>query len=357
MPHRLDMEPAVHVHLCPSSFLGTFWCRIERSGVRPFMPRQQNQRGSRLMDRVRHQAERRALEQANRVPWKRLAAAVDEYTEWQVFSLWLRAVVEVSMSVPAMALREIESRAPQLLGRGRSDVEAAVTNGSGAGATIWQNVNQWAEANVFITATKEGWLEAVRYFSSMSLRSMKAWSLWEQIDQQWRVATPTQFPTYAQWQCEVEAVARLSNPDGPAQHLLDSVRGLPEVEWSRLLSRFSDLIAFSLWMELVLDLEGPNSELVSKELAKKYRGFYLAGPIGSKEAVRSLNDWAIEKVLSIANREHLLTALSFHVRHQPAYCAIRNYALHCHDRWPDECSDDPPPFAEWREAADAYFEP
>ena len=100
---------------------------------------------------------------------------------------------------------------------------------------------------------------------------------------------------YAQWQCEVAAVTRLSNPDGAAQHLLDSVRGLPEAEWSRLLSGFSDLIAFSLWMELVLDLEGSNSELASKELTTRYGGFNLAASaIGSKEAVRSLNNWAIE---------------------------------------------------------------
>ncbi len=120
---------------------------------------------------------------------------------------------------------------------------------------------------------------------------------------------------------------------------------------------FSDLIAFSLWMELVLDMEGPTSGFVSKELAMRYGGFSLAGSaIGSKEAVRSLNVWAIEHVLGIANRDHLLAALSFHVRHHPAYYAIRSYALHCHDVWPDECFDHPPSFVEWREAADAYFE-
>jgi hypothetical protein len=120
--------------------------------------------------------------------------------------------------------------------------------------------------------------------------------------------------------------------------------------------RILGLDAFSLWMELVLDLEGPNSELASRELARSYSGFNYPGPeIGPKEAVRSLNDWAIEHALGIAKREHLLAALSFHVRHDPAYCAIRSYALHCHDVWPDRCSDHPPTFAEWREAADEYF--
>jgi hypothetical protein len=339
-----------------ASYLSAFWCRIERFGF-PLMPSQQNQRGGKLKDRVRHQAECRALEEANRVPWKRLAAAVDEYTEWQVFLLWIRAVVEPAKSVPAMVVQEMESRAPQLLGRIRADVEAAVTNGSGAGTRIWQDVSQWAEVNVFITVKREGWLDAVRYFSAISLRSMKAWTHWEQTDVQWRVSPPKQFPTYAQWQREVAGVTRLSNPDGPAQHLLDSVRGVPEAEWSRLLSGFSDLIAFSLWMELVLDMEGPTSQLACKELAKRYGGFSLPGSaIGSKEAVRSLNDWVIEHALGIASREHMLAALSFHVSRHPAYYALRSYALRCHDVWPDEYADHPPSFAEWREAANAYFE-
>ena len=357
MPHGDCTERAPqHLAVDPVELFGRGLVQNRTVRCSTDMPRQQNQRGN-LMDRVRRQTQRRALEQANRVTWKRLASAAAEYTEWQVFSLWLGAVVEAAKCVPAMVVKEVESRAPQLIGRIRSDVEAAVTNGSGAGTSIWQDVSQWAEVHVFATVKREGWLDAVRYFSSMSLRSMQAWSLWEQTDEQWRVAAPKQFPTFAQWQREVAAVIRLSNPDAMAQHLLDSVRALPEGEWSRLLSGFSDLIAFCLWMELVLDMEGPTSWSVSQELAMRYSGFILAGSaIGTKEAVRSLNDWAIEHALGIADREHLLTALSFHIRHQPAYHAMRNYALHCHDVWPDECSNHPPSFAEWRDAADAYFE-
>ena len=355
MPHHRDTDRGVVVD--PAELFECVLVQNRTVRVRPFMLRQQNQRDGKLRDRVHRQTERHALAQAKRVPWKRMAAAADEYTEWQVFSLWLRAVVEAAQSIPAIVVQEMESRAPQLLGRLRSDIEAAVTNGSGAGARIWQEVSQWTEVNVFTTAKREAWLDAVRYFSSMSLRAMKAWSLWEQTDEQWRIATPTQFPTYAQWQCEVAAVTRLSNPDGPAQHLLDSIRGVPEPEWTRLLTGFSDLVAFSLWMELVLDMEPPDSGLVSKELAKKYSGFMLAGsPVGSKETVRSFNDWAIKHALGIASQDHRLAALSFHVSHHPAYYALRSYALHCHAVWPDECSDHPPSFVEWREAADAYFE-
>lgn len=321
------------------------------------MPMQRNQRGGSLIDRVRQQTERRALEQAKRVPWKRLAEAADEYTDWQVFTLWLRAVVDAAGSIPAMVAQEMESRTPRLLERIRPDVEAAVKNGDGPGARIWQDVSRWAEMNVLIGAKRAGWLDAVRYYSSMSLRFMKAWSHWENIDRRWRAAPPQHFPDYVQWQCEVAAVVRLSNPDSIAQQVLDSVRGVSEAEWSRLLYGFSDLMAFSLWMELVLDVEGPTSGVVSKELAARYGGFSLApGTVGSKEAVCSLSEWVIQHTFAIAGRRPMLAALSFHVNHHPAYHAMRSFALYCHDTWPVEYPDHRPSFEEWREAADAYFE-
>ena len=73
------------------------------------MPMKRNQRGGNLIDRVRQQTERRALEQGKLVPWKRLAEAADEYTDWQVFALWSRAVVEAARSIPAMVELEMDS--------------------------------------------------------------------------------------------------------------------------------------------------------------------------------------------------------------------------------------------------------
>ena len=296
------------------------------------------------------------MEQAKRVSWKRLAEAAAEYTDWQVFTLWVRALVEAARTIPATVEQELDSRTPRLLGRVRLGVEAAVKNGDAAGARIWQDVSRWVEINIFIGAKRTGWLDAVRYYSSMSLRSMKAWSHWEDIDRQWRAATPKQFPTYAQWQCDVAAVARLSNPVSPAQEVLDAVRGVSDAEWNNLRHSFSDLITFSLWMELVLDIEGPTSALVSRELDDRYGGFRLSRAIGSKTAVRALNEWVFDHELATADQKEILAALSFHVTHHPAYPAMRTYALRCHDAWPVERPDHLPCFEDWRHAADEYFE-
>jgi hypothetical protein len=320
------------------------------------MPKQRNRRGGELVDRVREQTERRALKQASLVPWKRLAEASEEYTDWQVFTLWLRAVVESAGSIPPIVEEELDSRMPGLLGRVRRGVEAAVKNGDSAGARIWQDVSRRVEIDRFVGAKRAGWLDAVRYYSSMSLRSMKAWSHWENSDKQWRAEPPKYFPNYARWQSEVADVAKLSNPNSTAQQVLDAVRGISDAEWSKLLNDFSDLITFALWMELVLDIEGPTSALVSKELANRYSGFSLSRTLNSKAVVRALSDWALEHALAIADQKHMLAALSFHVSHHPAYRAMRSYALHCHEVWPSECPDHLPSFEEWRQVADEHFE-
>ena len=110
-------------------------------------------------------------------------------------------------------------------------------------------------------------------------------------------------------------------------------------------------------MELVLDIEGTNSGLVSKELAERYCGFGLSPDTkGPQEVVRALNDWVLMHALALAGQTQMLAASSFHVSHSPRYPAIRTYASRCHDVWSDEDPNYLPSFEEWREAADAYFE-
>ena len=177
-------------------------------------------------------------------------------------------------------------------------------------------------------------------------------------DEQWRVATPKQFPTYAQWQCEVAAVTRLSNPDDTAQHLLDSIRGVSEAEWTRLLSGFSDLMAFSLWMELVLDIEGPTSGLASKELAREVRWLQSRGRgnriQGSCSRHSTIGRSSMHSVLPARNS--LLAALSFHVSHHPRILRNSELCVALSRCLAGRMPDHPPSFEEWREAADAYFE-
>ncbi len=316
----------------------------------------QSQRDDGLVARVRRQTERRALIQARRVPWKTLAATVEDYTDWEVFTLWLRAVVAASRRLPAGFVREMDSRGHLFIEHRLPGLEKDLRAAADPGTEIWQAVSSWAEMNVFLVPRRAGWLDAVRYFSSSSIRSMVGWSHWETMDQQWRAVAPQEFPTFAQWQCEVAGLTTLHRSNRLAQQVLETVRRLPQPQWTRYLIEFFDLIAFLVWMELVLDVERSASGLVARELAQRYRGFELATSCGPKQAVRTLYRWDTEHRLADSNRRELLAALGFHLKYHPAYAAMRSYAQHCHDQWTNGRSHDLPSFDEWRVAADEYFE-
>jgi hypothetical protein len=301
-------------------------------------------------DSVQEQSRDRALEQARRVPWPRLVNAVDQYNDWQVFGLWLRAVVDAAGSIPTLVARELETRIPGFLPPLRQDSPAPLQDKPGH--HLWNLVDSWVNTNVLLEANVGGWLDAVHYFASMSLAYMKAWAHWEQVDAEWRRDPPAEWPTYPQWQEEVAAVSCLPNPAGAPQQVLDAVRRVPAAEWQRMRSAFFELIAFSLWMELILDLEGPGSKLVADELAKRYRGFgFTSLDLPSSEAVRELNSWAVDHAIG-AKDEKVLAALSWHVQHNPGYYALRNYAVHCHDTWPYDYPSRLPSFEDWRQVTE-----
>lgn len=308
-----------------------------------------------IRDRVAKEAEQLALAQAERVPWKLLLEAAENYTEWQVFSLWLRAVVDAAQALPAMVIQEMDSRAPGFLDRLQPTLDAEFKSGARGGTRIWQDVSLWAEGTVFIEAKRGGWLDALRYFSSMTLRSMKAWSHWEVEDRRWRRTKPEDLPGLEHWQEQVDAVRRLSNPDGLAQQVLESIRRVPEPEWSRLCRCYSHLMAFCLWLELVLDVEGPTSNIASTELDHRYNEFIVPIQADAKAIIRALHKWVVAHALNADRDAGITAALSFHARHHPEYAAMLRYARHCHGLLRDHRYA-VPPFDEWRGAADVFVE-
>jgi hypothetical protein len=308
------------------------------------------QRGS-PADRVRRRVELRALDEALKVPWKILANAANEYTQWQVFALWLRAVLDVCEALSAEVALEIEKRSPFLV----SQIESELGNaGRSVGAHVWECVTQWAEANVFAEPTREGWMNAVRYFSSKSLLSIKAWSYWEEVHRQWRIAIPRPLPNYDRWTSSVSSVTQLSNPENEAQRILDSVRRIPEASWQQQFDTFLELTTLCLWIEILLGAERTGAELVAQELKRRYPRFDSSGIRDSKTTISAFTDWVLGQEPPFVGEDPPLLALGYHIKCHPAYYARRNYAAHCRGLWSGGHFDRLPSFAEWRNAADGY---
>jgi len=318
------------------------------------VPRDQHR--GRIRDRVLQKRERLALEQSKRIPWKQLAQAVEEYTDWQVFGLWLRALVEAARGIPAVAAEELNARIPRFVSHTPTPSRASDTSTCGAGLDIWQQFSLFVEKEKFSDSEREGWLDAIRHFSSMSLRSMQAWAHWEAVDRDWRATPPQAYPDYSLWKHQVAGVERLSNIESPAQRVLDAVRRLPDPEWKNLLRRFSESMAFLIWLELIIEIDGPKSSIASKELTSRFPGFSAPRRSGARTLVRALNQWAMKHQLDISDNEETLEALSFHVRNHPEYPALLQYASRCHSDWRGAPPDHLPSFEEWRAAASEFAE-
>jgi hypothetical protein len=308
---------------------------------------------SRQFAGVYEQFRDRALEQAQLVPWPRLAAAVEQYNEWESFSLWLRAVGDAANGIPPMVGQELEARIPGFLARVEEDVRAAPEDKPGH--RMWNLVGDWVTVNILFEAKTQGWLDAVRHFAFKSLAYMKTWAHWERVNREWRSHPPAAWPNYQQWQKDIAAVSKLpTNPGSEIEEVLDAVLSVPAAEWERYWSAFLELVAFSLWMELILDAEGPCSQLVAEEIRKRYPGFSFTSPdLPASEAVPELHLWAFRHVIGAEDKE-ILAALSWHVDHHPAYHAMHNYATHCHETWSDARPDRLPSFDEWRRLTESF---
>ena len=129
---------------------------------------------------------------------------------------------------------------------------------------------------------------------------------------------------------------------------------VPGAEWETMLSQYRDIVVFGVWMELVLDLEGPQSPVVAWALAAQYAGFaFSSSDLPSAEAVRELLAWVIRNVVRSPSEE-VMGALGWLIKRHPEYYAIREYAIDCHAQWSSDPPTHPPTFREWRRRADQY---
>lgn len=293
------------------------------------------------------------MDEAKKVPSRLLANAANEYTEWQVFALWLRAVLDIWEELPAEVANELETRSPALL----SQIESQLgTLERPRGSAAWEAVIAWAESNVFAEAKRERWLNAIRYFSSRSLPSVKAWSYWESMHREWQDEKPESLPTYQEWAHATLAVGRLSNPESDAQKVLDSISQMSEARLQMMSDAFAELTALCLWIETVLGTEQMGTALVARELKVRHPGFDVSIIQSSAVAISAFVQWVIANEAPFAGSQPPLSVLAYYTKSHPAYLARRNYAAHCRTAWKGVRFDHLPSFQEWKDAADEYFE-
>jgi hypothetical protein len=184
---------------------------------------------------------------------------------------------------------------------------------------LWNLVGAWIATHVLLQPKVEGWLNAVNFYSSRTMTYMKAWEYCDRMTREWRTNPPADWPSYERWQNDVAAVTQMRNPDGEPQRILDAMLSVPGAEWETMLSQYRDIVVFGVWMELVLDLEGPQSPVVAWALAAQYAGFaFSSSDLPSAEAVRELLAWVIRNVVRSPSEE-VMGALGWLIKRHPEY--------------------------------------
>jgi hypothetical protein len=115
-----------------------------------------------------------ALDEARRVAWPQLMQFVDESLRWEVFNLWIRAVVNAANGIPQVIEQELESRIPGFLARVRADLKSSASHQDPVGELLWNLVGAWIATNVLLQPKVEGWLNALNFYSSRTMTHMKA---------------------------------------------------------------------------------------------------------------------------------------------------------------------------------------
>lgn len=130
----------------------------------------------------------RAKRQLLRVSSARFEKAQREYIEWEAFSLWVRAIADAEKRLPAAVVRTIKRRCPSLLHPGSMHADL-----------LPLEVLKWIHNHIFGVAKREGWLDALMFYSVRDPRSQRTWAYWELCECEWRRKRPPAYPTFMQW--------------------------------------------------------------------------------------------------------------------------------------------------------------
>lgn len=141
-----------------------------------------------LERRAQANARLRAKRQLLRVSAPRFEKARREYIEWEAFSLWVRAIADAEKRLPGAVARTIQRRCPGLLPKSRTHAKL-----------LPLEVLKWVHNHIFSVAKRQGWLDALMFYSVRDPRSQRTWAYWEHCEREWKKKRPRSYPSLEQW--------------------------------------------------------------------------------------------------------------------------------------------------------------
>lgn len=309
-----------------------------------------------LAVQIQLDTKQKALQQALRVPWRRLEETASAYVESHIFVLWVRAIAEVKEEIPEIVVSALEKRCPGFLETDSRERKQRPRQQR----FLWHSLEEWIAAREFVDPRTQGWFDAVMYYAYKDLRTEMAWALWERTKDAWSCRPPSRWPTLEEWTSNVIATDSLTQPGTEKGR---AVEALQKVEVGRLHRAVHELLewrAFALWIDSIAQPNRLLEDPVLSELRTRCPSF-----LADFQGAALWQDSMFFRLVRLgeafwrnaARAETWYSALRYHVTQHPRYHRLVHYNQRCHDEWGRVHPIRYPTFPEWLRAADEYILP
>jgi len=288
--------------------------------------------------KVRAIASRRAKQQVSRVPWRRFRSAYEEYSRWQAFALWSRAVIATEGHAPSGLVKTLRDRCPGFIEDEASSREPGL---------LAFHLLEWVHNRKFGYAKRQGWLDALTFYGVRHPLSHGAWAYWEHCENEWNTKRPTPLPTFDKWW---RTALQWELCDRTSSLAID-----------RAVERYLDWEALMLWLRPLFDTRLKLPPHVISDLERrgpgicKFDGSVACESRQARSSIwRRVMKWGKDHCLSHAREEGWLDLLLEQVRSHPWHVRMRAYAAHWSKEWSRTRALPYPSFRQWKQAAERY---
>ena len=288
--------------------------------------------------RVQEVARNIASNQVLSVPPARFRRMQTQYLRWEAFSFWVRTIAEVEGSIPSSVMSTVTKMCPGFI---RTPAL------QGPPTLLAVQLDEWVRNRLFADVDREGWFDALCFYSVRDLRSQRVWDYWEYCADQWRRKRPLRYPNFKNW-CE-----------SACRHEL-----YPNVRVDRLAAATEDYLERFSIAHWTLSLLGRGLQLPTRivlEMNRRLPGFdEIAGAVVGKTSVKTtiaphVMLWIESHYFSEPKKGSWLDILRHQARNDPRFVRIAAYANLWRETQSRTRAHSYPSFATWHRAAENYY--
>lgn len=289
----------------------------------------ENWRPGKLELRIQEFARSKASKQLLSVPYDAFARAARKYVGWEVFALWIRAVLQFEDEVPPVARKALQARCASLLKDEGPVVESALLS---------RRLDEWVHGRTFARAHREGWFEAVLFYSLRDPTLKYAYAYQEQCEREWASRRPSRYPKFEAW---VRSASNCALFPVNANRLTKAVES------------YLDWLSLGYWLEPLLESDVALPLRLGDDMRMKGRGFReVAKRLESGERCTiatkfHLISWIENRYFLEAQKGSWLESVRQHAQNHPRYARMSEYARRWRAQRPQDQLQLYPSFTSW----------